>query len=80
MSTPEEHRAPVNPVELAVCSAAARTLEAAERYLAMSLDMTIVEGHGGPRSWEDGARDAVALRRQLDPVGLRLVRVEPEWP
>jgi len=29
MSTPEEHRAPVNPVELAVCSAVARTLEAA---------------------------------------------------
>ncbi len=115
MSTPEEHRAPVNPVELAVCSAAARTLEAAgvpdphdqapevirylrrcgfafafrgdpvdaeaaQRYLAMSLDMTIVEGHGGPRGWQDGARDAVALRRRLDPVGLRLVRVEPEWP
>jgi len=54
--------------------------EAAQRYLAMSLDMTIVEGHGGPRGWQDGARDAVALRRRLDPVGLRLVRVEPEWP
>lgn len=114
MSTPEEHGAPVNPVELAVCSAVARTLEAAgvpdpdaqapevirylrrcgfafafrgdpvdaetaERYLAMSLDMTIVQP-GGPRGWEDGARDAGALRRRLDPVGLRLARVEPEWP
>jgi len=113
--TPQEDRAPVNPAELAVCSAVAPLLEAAgvpdpdvhapqmlgylrgfgfaisfrgdpvdaataDRYLAMALDTTIVQGHGGPRTCEDGTRDAAALRRRLDPVGLHLARIAPEWP
>ena len=47
----------------------------ADRYLAMALDTTIVQGHGGPRTCADGTRDAAALRRQLDPVGLHLARI-----
>ncbi len=113
--SPEEDRAPVNPVELAVCSAVAPLLGSAgvpdpdvhapqvlgylrrfgfavsfrgdpvdasttDRYLAMALDTTIVQGHGGPRTCEDGTRDAAALRRRLDPVGLHLARIAPEWP
>ncbi len=50
------------------------------RYLAMALDITIVEGHGGPRTCEDRTRDAAALRRRLDPVGLHLTRTGPQWP
>ena len=108
--TPQEDRPPVNPAELAVCSAVAPLLEAAgvpdpggqapqvlgylrrfgfavsfrgdpvdavttDRYLAMALDTTIVEGHGGPRTCADGTRDATALRRRLDPVGLHLARI-----
>jgi len=46
-----------------------------DRYLAMALDTTIVQGHGGPRTCEDRTRDAAALRRRLDPVGLHL-----RWP
>ena len=52
----------------------------ADRYLAMALDTTIVEGHGGPRTCAAGTRDAAALRRRLDPVGLHLARTGPEWP
>jgi len=52
----------------------------ADRYLAMALDITIVEGHGGPRTCAAGTRDAAALRRRLDPVGLHLARIGPEWP
>jgi len=113
--TPEEDRAPVDPVEVAVCSAVAPLLGSAgvpdpdgqapevlgylrrfgfafafrgdpvdavtaDRYLAMALDITIVEGHGGPRTCGEGTRDAAALRRRLDPVGLRLARTGPEWP
>jgi len=52
----------------------------ADRYLAMALDITIVEGHGGPRTCGAGTRDSVALRRRLDPVGLHLARIGPEWP
>ncbi len=51
-----------------------------DRYLAMALDTTIVEGHGGPRTCGDRTRDATALRRQLNPVGLHLARIGPEWP
>ncbi len=50
-----------------------------DRYLAMALDTTIVEGHGGPRTCEDRTRDAAALRHRLDPVGLHLARIGPEW-
>ena len=46
-----------------------------DRYLAMALDTTIVQGHGGPRTCGDRTRDAGALRRQLDPVGLHLARI-----
>ena len=52
----------------------------ADRYLAMALDITIVQGHGGPRTCEAGTRDAAALRRRLNPVGLHLARIGPEWP
>ena len=52
----------------------------ADRYLAMALDITIVQGHGGPRTCAEGTRDAAALRRRLDPVGLHLARIAPEWP
>jgi len=51
-----------------------------DRYLAMALDTTIVEGHGGPRTCEDRTRDAAALRHRLDPVGLHLARIGPERP
>ncbi len=51
-----------------------------DRYLAMALDTTIVEGHGGPRTCAAGTQDAAALRRRLHPVGLRLARIEPELP
>jgi len=113
--TPEEDRPPVNPVELAVCSAVSPLLGSAgvpdpgghapqvlgylrrfgfavsfrgdpvdavtaDRYLAMALDTTIVQGHGGPRTCEDRTRDAAALRRRLDPVGLHLAGIGPEWP
>jgi len=113
--TPQEDRPPVNPVELAVCSAVATLLEAAgvpdpdvhapqvlgylsrfgfaisfrgdpvdavttDRYLAMALDTTIVQGHGGPRTCAEGTRDAVALRHRLNPVGLHLARIGPQWP
>jgi len=113
--TPQEDRAPGNPVELAVCSAVAPLLGSAgvpdpdvhapqvlgylrrfrfafafrgdpvdavtaDRYLAMALDTTIVQGHGGPRTCEDRTRDAAALRHRLNPVGLHLARIEPEWP
>ncbi len=47
----------------------------ADRYLAMALDITIVQGHGGPRTCAAGTRDAAALRRRLDPVGLHLARI-----
>jgi len=40
-----------------------------DRYLAMALDTTIVEGHGGPRTCGDRTRDATALRRQLAAPG-----------
>jgi len=113
--TPQKDRPPVNPVELAVCSAVAPLLEAAgvpdpdeqppqvlgwlrrfgfavafrgdpvdaattDRYLAMALDTTIVQGHGGPRTCEDRTRDAAALRHRLHPVGLHLARIRPQWP
>ena len=113
--TPQEDQPPVNPVELAVCSAVSPLLEAAgvpdpggqapqvlgylrrfgfavsfrgdpvdavtaDRYLAMALDITIVEGHGGPRTCGDRTRDAAAVRRRLDPVGLHLTRTGPQWP
>ncbi len=52
----------------------------ADRYLAMALDTTIVEGHGGPRTCAAGTRDAAALRRRLDPVGLHLARIGQERP
>ncbi len=113
--TPQEDRAPVNPAELAVCSAVAPLLGSAgvpdpdvhapqvlgylrrfgfavtfrgdpvdaattDRYLAMALDTTIVEGHGGPPTCEDRTRDAAALRHRLDPVGLHLARIGPERP
>ena len=52
----------------------------ADRYLAMALDITIVQGHGGPRTCGEGTRDAAALRRRLDPVGLHLARIGPAWP
>jgi len=113
--TPEEDRAPVNAVEVAVCSAVAPLLGSAgvpdpdgqapqvlgylrrfgftvafrgdpvdaataDRYLAMALDITIVQGHGGPRTCGEGTRDAATLRRRLDPVGLRLARIGPERP
>jgi len=52
----------------------------ADRYLAMALDTTIVQGHGGPRTCGQGTRDAAGLRRRLDPVGLHLARIGPEWP
>ncbi len=39
-----------------------------------------VEGHGGPRTCKEGTRDAAALRHRLNPVGLHLARIEPEWP
>jgi len=112
--TPQEDRAPVNPAEVAVCSAVSPLLEAAgvpdpdvhapqmlgylrrfgfavsfrgdpvdavttDRYLAMALDTTIVEGHGSPRTCGDRTRDAAALRRRLDPVGLHLARIGPQW-
>ena len=51
-----------------------------DRYLAMALDITIVQGHGGPRTCAEGTRDAAALRRRLDPVGLHLARTGQEWP
>ncbi len=51
-----------------------------DRYLAMALDTTIVEGHGGPRTCGDRTRDAAALRRRLNPVGLHLARTRPQWP
>jgi len=111
--TPQEDRPPVNPAELAVCSAVAPLLGSAgvpdpdvhapqvlgylrrfgfaiafrgnpvdtattDRYLAMALDTTIVEGHGGPRTCEAGTRDAAALRHRLNPVGLHLARIGPE--
>jgi hypothetical protein len=50
------------------------------RYLAVVLDITIVEGHGGPRTCGDRTRDAAAVRRRLDPVGLHLTRTGPQWP
>jgi len=50
-----------------------------DRYLAMALDMAIVEAHGGPRTCGEGTRDAVVLRRRLDLVGLHLARIGPEW-
>ncbi len=113
--TPQEDQPPVNPVELAVCSAVAPLLGSAgvpdpdvhapqvlgylrrfgfavsfrgdpvdaattDRYLAMALDTTIVEGHGGPRTCGDRTRDATALRRQLDPVGLHLAHIGQQWP
>jgi len=113
--TPQEDQPPVNPVEVAVCSAVAPLLGSAgvpdpdgqapqvlgwlrrfgfafafrgdpvdavmtDRYLAMALDITIVQGHGGPRTCEDGTRDAAALRRRLDPVGLHLARTGQAWP
>ncbi len=53
---------------------------AADRYLAMALDITIVEGHGGPRTCGAGTRDAVALRRELGAACLRLVSTGQEWP
>jgi len=112
--TPQEDQPPVNPAELAVCSAVAPLLGSAgvpdpdgqapqvlgylrgfgfavsfrgdpvdaattDRYLAMALDTTIVEGHGGPRTCEDRTRDAAALRHRLNPVGLHLARTGPEW-
>jgi len=52
----------------------------ADRYQAMALDTTIVQGHGGPRTCGDRTRDAAALRRRLDPVGLHLARIGPAWP
>ncbi len=113
--TPQEDQSPVNPVEVAVCSAVAPLLEAAgvpdpdgqapqvlgylrrfgfaisfrrdpvdaataDRYLAMALDTTIVQGHGGPRTCAEGTRDAATLRHRLDPVGLHLARIGPERP
>ncbi len=51
-----------------------------DRYLAMALDTTIVQGHGGPRTCEDRTRDAAALRHRLDPVGLHLARTGSELP
>jgi len=113
--TPEEDQPPVNPAELAVCSAVAPLLEAAsvpdpdvhapqvlgylrrfgfavsfrgdpvdaattDRYLAMALDTTIVEGHRGPRTCGDRTRDAAALRHRLHPVGLHLARTGAELP
>jgi len=51
-----------------------------DRYLAMALDTTIVEGHGGPRTCGDRTRDAAALRHRLHPVGLHLARTGPQWP
>jgi len=113
--TPQEDQPPVNPVEVAVCSAVSPLLGSAgvpdpggqapqvlgylrrfgfavafrgdpvdavtaDRYLAMALDTTIVEGHGGPRTCKEGTRDAAALRRWLDPVGLHLARIGQQWP
>ena len=52
----------------------------ADRYLAMALDITIVEGHGGPRTCAAGTRDAAALRRRLAPGGLHRARTGQEWP
>jgi len=52
----------------------------ADRYLAMALDMAIVEGHGGPRTCKDRTRDAAALRHRLNPVGLHLARIGQQWP
>jgi len=52
----------------------------ADRYLAMALDITIAEGHGGPRTCGAGTRDAVALCRELGADGLHLVRTGQEWP
>jgi len=51
-----------------------------DRYLAMALDITIAQGHGGPRTCGEGTRDAATLRRRLDPVGLHLARIGPERP
>jgi len=113
--TPQEDQPPVNPAEVAVCSAVAPLLEAAgvpdpdahapqvlgylrrfgfavtfrghpvdaattDRYLAMTLDTTIVKGHRGPPTCEDRTRDAAALRHRLDPVGLHLARTGSELP
>jgi hypothetical protein len=46
----------------------------------MVLDITIAEGHGGPRTCGSGTRDAVALRCELGADGLHLVRTGPQWP
>ncbi len=107
--SPQEDQPPVNPAELAVCSAVAPLLAAgvpdpdvhapqvlgyrrrygfavafrgdpvdaatADRYLAMALDTTIVQGHGGPRTCKEGTRGAAALRHRLNPVGLHLARI-----
>lgn len=51
-----------------------------DRYLAMALDIAIVEGHGGPRTCGEGTRDAVALRRRLEGAGMHLARIGPQWP
>ncbi len=51
-----------------------------DRYLAMALDITIVQGHGGPRTCGEGTRDAAAPRRRLHPVGLHPARIGPQWP
>ncbi len=52
----------------------------ADRYLAMALDTTIVQGHGGPRTCADRTRDAATLRHRLNPVGLHPARIGPAWP
>jgi len=113
--TPQEDQPPVNPAEVAVCSAVSPLLGSAgvpdpdghapqvlgylsrfgfaisfrgdpvdaattDRYLAMALDITIVEDPGGPRTCADRTRDAAALRHRLNPVGLHLARIGQEWP
>jgi len=41
---------------------------------------TTQAGHGAPRTCGDRTRDAAALRHRLNPVGLHLARIGPEWP
>jgi len=52
----------------------------ADRYLAMALDITIAEGHGGPRPCGSGTRDAVAPRCERTPTVCTWSPTGQEWP
>ncbi len=52
----------------------------ADRYLAMALDTTIVQGHGGPRTCEDRTRDGRAAPPAEPDVGLHLAHIGQQWP